>query len=521
MNEMRTAGHMHEPSSRDVAEAFAGLGLRAPQELAGPGPWLVPDAEGVRHAVAAVPVDGAERWDLLRARATALLDLDHENVVPVVAAVPVGDPAAPAPRTLVVVRNLGAVDDGGDVRAPGDGRTAGVRVLGILAAACRGTVALGTCGVVVPGPAAVRAVLDDPSGRSETARARVDPWPWCLEPEVLAPAPAEVTRSIVAALARHVEEARLELPHEVRVLLAEAAGPGAGAPGDLAARALAVRRTLGATVDAAVAGASGGAGAAGAESRRAAEGSRGTRGSRGDVMAALRAADGPVSRSRRRGSVPRDRGRGPVRNHRAVGVTAGLLVVVVAVAVAVHGRHLLPADEPAGPGATAHAGSGAGSAAPTAARAPEAGTGVAVPGSTPGAVPHAPDRAGPGDPAEAARRATVGRVAVLAGLSAVPADERGGATADAEARLARHVAPGPVRDADMRLVGAVLRGETAPPRVSADVRAVEVVRSDASSATVEVTYSLVPGGTVHRQSLGLVVVDGAWRVATVTAVVGR
>jgi len=542
--------------ARDVAEALARLGLRAATAPEGPGPWEATADDGTRHVVTAVGVGTVERWDELRVRTTALLALEHENVVPLVAAMPVGVPSEAAPRTLVLVwlpddpgRSGGGGTDGvaADAGPVGVGTahagTAGAgpagvaEVLDVLVAACRGTVALGACGIVVPGEAAVAGILARPGGPG--ARREVDPWPWCVRGSGPVPAPHDDTRAIAAALADRVARAGARLPRAVVALLEDAAGPAAPAPGDLAMRALALRDTVGpwsAEADVTtVGGTDAGVGrAAGGPDWRAlvSEGGRprpvpppharrgpgtaptatGTLPRRSRPRGGAVPPGGAVPQGGRAGGTLRRRPRGRSRHPRAVLGVVAALVVVPAVVVGVTSLQRATAT---------HVGS-----APSA-TVPEPASGPA-PGPTPGPAPTpvpAPEPAGTqvpataaavaADPVEAARRATVGRVAVLAGLAPVPEDQRPGAAASVGARLGEIVAPGPVREADMELVGSVLRGEAAAPPVRAVVTASRLVAADATTASVEVTYELVPDGGVHRQVLGLVVDDGGWKVATV------
>lgn len=130
-------------------------------------------------------------------------------------------------------------------------------------------------------------------------------------------------------------------------------------------------------------------------------------------------------------------------------------------------------------------------------------------------VPEATKQSGPGDPAAAARRATVGRVELLAALASVPESRRTQTAADVDARLGELVAAGPLRDVDRVFVERVLRGEEVPPQVRAEVRTAEVVSQDSTSATVAMTYALLPGGGAMQQTLRLVLDAGVWKVVSV------
>lgn len=105
---------------------------------------------------------------------------------------------------------------------------------------------------------------------------------------------------------------------------------------------------------------------------------------------------------------------------------------------------------------------------------------------------------------------------MLAALVPVPAEQRAQSAAEVDARLGELVAAGPVRDADRALVERVLEGAETPPRVRAHVIATELVSHDEASATVAMTYALLPDEALIRQSLRLVLVDGAWKVASVS-----
>ncbi|MGP7961140.1 hypothetical protein ACTVCO_10085 [Sanguibacter sp. A247] len=564
----------------DVREAMARLGLQAqPRDDAG-GVWRAIDADGATYDLTALSIDSGERWELVRARTSALLVLEHENVVPLVGAMPVGDAADPAPRSLVLVWPGGQMLPEESSRAvrgdddPASRPRSVLDALDVLVAACRAGVALRSCGLPVPGGVLVGELLARlrEVGPGEDARSslRLHPQPWCGMPDVPAPPSHDVTREVAATLAREIERAGLVVPGSMRTVLSDGSGLAAPAPGDLAARALDLRERLGESV---VAEAPGqltpraqltpgalptsehldwralvrGAGPLVAPApqarrtahlapsgtrlgltRRAETGAGPVGRARSRPPLVLRSAssprggeDGlPPRRSERPGSWPtpgarRDGGRlgrGRLDTPRRSSVLGSstrrgrawrLAAAVVLVVGVGSGGVRLALDASSRDGTDARKDVATTRGAVAAAR--DAG---AAAGETPQAE----------GPADAARRATVERVEVLAGLAAVPEPSRKAAMDEVAARLATFVAAGPVRDADLALVGRVLRGEATLPSVRAQVREAEVVRSDARSADVLVTYQLEPGGEPLRHTLGLVHDAGTWKVASVTPV---
>lgn len=569
----RLPGRDTRVDASDVDEALLRLGLRLVDDRDKPGPWTAESNDGAVHEVTALAVESVERWELLRTRTTALLGLEHENVVPLVGALPVGDPDAAAPRTLVLVWLPVPAQ-----RRPDVARATTVReLLDVLVTACRGTVALRACGIDVPGAAAVASLL---ASDAQQERPQLHPWRWCGEPTSVTVGMSDVTRAVAGAVARQAERDGTALPRRVRDLLTAGTGPAAPAPGDLAVRAI---ELLG---DASVTTSSSTPGTAEAETRGEAVGgdwreivrggpaplvvappqarrhgrlrppAPGERRSHdladGSAAAPLttlparptaptRVAVSPTEQGGRRASdaqafateIPGARGRTaaartaggpslrglrrPGGRGRRRGVVVGVVLLVAGgVGVAVHGAPFAdaPRSRPAAASATPQV-----TAAPPS--QPEDHP-VAVGASAPGAdaagtdpVPEATEQSGPGDPAAAARRATIGRVELLAALTPVPASRLTQTAADVDARLGELVAAGPVRDADRAFVERVLRGEEVPPQVRAEVRTAEVVSQDSTSATVAMTYAILPGGGAMQQTLRLVLDAGVWKVVSV------
>ncbi|WP_102508375.1 hypothetical protein [Sanguibacter massiliensis] len=547
----------------DVDEALLRLGLRLVDARDTTGPWTAESNDGVVHDVTALAVESVERWEVLRTRTTALLGLEHENVVPLVGALPVGDPDAAAPRTLVLVWLPAPAQRRPDVARATTAR----ELLDVLVTACRGTVALRACGIDVPGAAAVASLL---ASDAQQDRPQLHPWRWCGEPTSATVGLSDVTRAVAGAVTRRAERDGTVLPRRVRDLLAAGTGPAAPAPGDLAVRAI---ELLG---DASAKTSSSMPGATGAETRGEAVGGDWreiVRGSPAPLVVAppqarrhgrLRPpepgerrphglADGiavapgttlparPTDRTRSAAARPTEQGgrrssharasataipsarghsvgartaggaslrglRRPGGYGRRRGVVVGVVLLVAGgVGVAVHGAPFgdAPRSRPAAAPST-----------PQVTAAPPSQPGADAAGTDP--VMEATEPSGPGDPAAAARRATVGRVELLAALAPVPAARRTQATADVDARLGELVAAGPVRDADRAFVERVLSGDEVPPQVRAEVRTADVVSQDSTSATVAMTYALVPGGGVMQQTLRLVLDAGVWKVVSVT-----
>lgn len=580
MDDEETSVRAPDEQAADVREGLARLGLRAVGATDGAGPWAAVSADGTEHEVTVVSVSTPDRWEMLRTRTTALLALEHENVVPLVGAMPVGDRAAPAPRTLVLVwlaaraRARGAAGPRASEVGAGSALP-GARVLDVLVGACRGAVALRACGIAVPAAAVDVLVAEAAYAPCATSPLQLHPWPWALvdartqtsvvggagahdEPHDEAHVheardePHDVTRRIAQRFVRHLERTGAGAPRAVRDLLDAATGTTAPAPGDLAMRALDLRAAIDAdpgahpdvpagpeapgppaltptaadwraivrdaeafTVVPPPQARSAAGSAAGSVARSAARSTE-----RDSARSTVRPHDGqggprssPVAPSPSRSDVrrtsslpgrpasrPLPRARGARRAPRAV-VVAGVVTVVVAGAAALlHERSGAP-----GLPRPAHVASAPDAPVVPAPDAPAASAGGAPTSPTPT----------PGDPAEAARRATVGRVDVLAGLAPVAAEDLASTTAAVEARLAAIVGPGPVRDADLALVARVLRGEETPPRARAEVSAAEVLAQDATTASVAVTYTLVPGGGELRHTLRLTRADGTWKVVSV------
>ncbi|QIK83727.1 hypothetical protein [Sanguibacter sp. HDW7] len=566
MDDEETCGRESDERAADVREGLTRLGLNAVGTTDGALPWTAVSADGAEHEVTVLTVGAASRWELLRTRTTALLGLEHENVVPLVGAMPVGDRAAPAPRTLVLVwLAASARRTGGPQVSDAGAGLPGARMLDVLVAACRGAVALRACGVSVPAAAVDALVADAARDPGADSPLQLHPWPWALEVARTRPAaagdagasavpyddepygdePHDLTRGVAQRLVRHLERTGAGAPRAVRDLLAAATGTSAPAPGDLAMRALALRAAIDAdpegypdvqarseetlvdrpTVDRNP-DVQAGPEASGSpvltattadwraivrdgEAFAVAPPPQARRTARGSARVSARPGVGPVgtrtslaaptpanSDLRRASSLPGRAASRPLPRSRTVrrppraAVTAGIVLVVVAgTAALLHlkGGRLGP-QQPA--------------------------SAASVP-TTSGAGTSASPTPGQDGPAEAARRATVGRVDVLAGLAPVPAEDLASTTASVEARLATIVGPGPVRDADLSLVSRVLRGEETPPRVRAEVSSVEVLAQDATAASVAVTYALVPGGSELHHTLRLTHADGAWKVVSV------
>lgn len=582
------------PRDADAREAMSRLGLRARPGPATSSGWRAADADGAEYCLTALAIESPEHWDLVRMRTTALLALEHENVVPLVGAMPVGDPAQPAPRTLLLVWPGGEVTPARAARAEDEPAAAFgsiIEALDVLVAACRAGVALRSCGTAVPGAAIVDALVacagepssagTDPRVTTPPAdprsRLRVHPEPWCGAPDEPALPAHDLTREVAAAIRHEVERAGLDVPAGVRNLLADGSGLAAPAPGDLAARALDLReRVLGdgspplpgpttthtqvvpetlpagghldwralvrdagaptvspppqarlttrrrppptRTVIAAPGGQgreqrgssrSPGADVLGSASGPRARGAalpRGRRPVRELRMPPGAARSGPLGELGRARPDAAARVHGP-RDASRRGRVLRLAVVAVlltgggvgAARVAVDASHR---DVTTG-----------GHADAATARSRVSPDDVAGPATSPGRSPMPT-----GGPAEVARRATVERVEILAAIEAVAEPSREAVLEEVAARLATFVAPGPVHDADLALVGQVLRGETTVPSVRADVSAADVVRHDATSADVLVTYSLEPDGEALRHTLGLVHDGGVWKVASVIPV---
>lgn len=585
----------------DVEEAMRRLGLHLLDGPHGPGPWRAESADGVVHEVTACAVGDVERWEMLRARTTALLGLEHENVVPLVGAMPLGDLDAAAPRALVLVWLPTKVEQR---RGDDETVTAGT-LLDALVVACRGVVALRTCGIAVPGAAAVASLLAQDGAR---VRAQLHPWPWCEVVDAPVAELSDVTRAVAGAVAQRAARARTALRGPVRELLATAAGPGAPAPGDLAMRAIellddpSVLRAAGPVDPVPDAGTAPDATGAGDRGERPGSDWRAiVRGGTSPLVVSppqarrhrrLRAAghgrtvpDGseeladatatsmpmdvvagsvrpqtpprsghvaragvravPRTLAARAGGGPREEvGPSPAERSslralsrpraggRRRGVTMGAALLAAGAVCAVSfgpgtwdvswsGTTQAPGPGAAMPSASAPPAPAPGASTtvprsdgPPGAGAPESG--AADPGTGPGTAA-APAADGPSeDPTVAARRATVRRIEVLAALVPVPAEQRAQSAAEVDARLGELVAAGPVRDADRALVERVLEGAETPPRVRAHVIATELVSHDEASATVAMTYALLPDEAPIRQSLRLVLVDGAWKVASVS-----
>ncbi|MBD9700219.1 hypothetical protein IGS67_12095 [Flavimobilis sp. GY10621] len=562
---------MNQP---DVDEALLRLGLRLVDDRDTTGPWMAESNDGVVHDVTALAVESVERWEVLRPRTTALLGLEHENVVPLVGALPVGDPDAEAPRTLVLVW-LPALAQ----RRPDVARAATAReLLDVLVTACRGTVALRACGIDVPGAAAVASLC---AAGAWQERPQLHPWLWCGEPPAASSDLSDVTRAVAGAVARQAERDGTALPRRVRDLLTAGTGPAAPAPGDLAVRAIELLGDASVTTSPSTSGVAGAAAhgealggdwreivrggpaplvvappqarrhgrlrppepgerrthdpAAGSTAApattlparptaptRVAASSTGQRGRRpSDAQASsaqVPGAPGRTAAARTPGGASLRGLRRPSGRGRRHGVVVGVVLLVAGgVGVAVHGAPFgdAPRSRPAAASATPQVTAAPPSQPedhPVAAGAPAPGAHAS--GTDP--VPEDTEVSGPGDPAAAARRATVGRVELLAALAPVPASRRTQAAADVDARLGELVAAGPVRDADRAFVERVLSGDEVPPQVRAEVRAAEVVSQDSASATVAMTYALVPGGGAMQQTLRLVLDGGGWKVVSVT-----
>ena len=558
----RVPGRDTRVDASDVDEALLRLGLRLVDDRDKPGPWTAASNDGVVHEVSALAVESVERWEVLRTRTTALLGLEHENVVPLVGALPVGDPDAAAPRTLVLVWLPAPAQ-----RRPDVARATTVReLLDVLVTACRGTVALRACGIDVPGAAAVASLL---MSDAQQGRPQLHPWRWCGEPTSATVGLSDVTRAVAGAVTRRAERDGTVLPRRVRDLLAAGTGPAAPAPGDLAVRAIELLGDASAMTNSSMPGATG------AETRGEAVGGDWREIVRGspaplvvappqarrhgrlrlpepgekrshDLADGIAAAPGttlparPADRTRSAAVRPTEQGGrrssharasataiASARGHAAGARTAGgaslrglrraggygrrrgvvvgvVLLVAGGVGVAVHGAPF--GDEPRSRPAAA-------SSTPQVTAAPPSQPGADAAGTDP--VTEATEPSGPGDPAAAARRATVGRVKLLAALAPVPAERRTQTAADIDARLGELVAAGPVRDADRAFVERVLSGEEAPPQVRAEVRTAEVASQDSTSATVAMTYALVPGGGAMQQTLRLVLDAGVWKVVSV------
>lgn len=555
----------------DVAEALATLGLAADGPLGGSGPWIARTGTGDEHLVTATRVADEPAWERLRHRTTALLDLAHEAVVPLLGAVPVGDRTERTPRTVVLVW-MRPDDAPVPVRAADD-------VVALVVAASRAVVAARTCGVHVPGDDAVEALRGGPGG---LLRLWLGPW-WDAADAPCAD-PADATRGVAAAVALRVARAGTRLPRALLDLLADGVGPRPPAPGTFAVRALETLPGPGLQAAAGPGGEGKPAAPArpdGAHAGRPADTARPARAEGAEPTEPPARATPPVdwralvtagpprvvpprgARRRARGvpervpvpvvagqrpALPRPTGRtaGARRSVRPAGgfrtdgrtgpsmrvgphggggarraaprVLAALATIGVFVGVATFA--VLPSGPGPGPGSSATPDTGH-SAAPSTDRTAASGTADVRTGPT-GTAP------GAADVVAAAQRATLGRVATLAAVSPVPEPERAARERDVVDALREHVAPGPVLESDAALVRAVLAGEVDVPDVRAEVLGVELVALDETSARVVVAYVLradeggggadgtpAPSEDELRQELTLVPDGGSWRVRAV------
>ncbi len=529
-------------SPDDLAGAIAPLGLRVVAST--PTGWEA-EADGDRFLVTYAPVTQDVPWDVLRDRVTRLMSVEHEHLVPLLAAAPVtgGDTQHPRGAALVWERPGMHLDE----LVERTGLTLG-HVVGALVAAGRAIAALhahdlaagpgdllaalrvgedGNVRHLPDGGLAAQPVSEDPQSRGEAVRAlaraghgllarAVTPDGAArdlahllaatgLDPQTEPPAPGTLAAMCLEihlpALA--ADWARLVAPQPDPEPPAPLVAPPAEAALTLDQVDVSAR-TWREHIEQQPAPAQG---------RRRAVTPAPSRSRRAEPQSD-RLGAGAVGSLRTMLPAPRNRGRS--RRRLLVGAAAALALGSAVGALELRGS--APADGTSG---IQVAGTPASSSTPPALPAAGPDTngdqGATGEGATTSADVPSPDRP---DPSTAAAALTTHRAELLAGVrptGAVGADAR---RSELVTALRAVHTDGPSLAADLALVDRLLDGQSTVPEVTTEVVGTTVVDVSPDAATVAVDYRIVDAwGTAQERSVRLTLVweDDAWLVETVSA----